>query len=92
MLALCPPSRRIDLVLRHFADGAVVYDEASGGLHALSSVAGLVLGELMTKDALTPSRLASLLQFEHPSHEELEQLEMILLELHALGFVDCQPS
>lgn len=92
MLALCPDSRRIDLVLRHFRDGSVVYDEASGGLHAISSVAGLVLGELMTNDALTPSCLASLLQFEDPSHEELKQLEMILLELHSLGFVDCLPA
>ena len=90
MLARCPASRRSDLVLRHFADGSVMYDEASGGLHALSPVAGLVMGELLANDELTPEVLASRLQLDDPSAQELEQIELMLRELESLGFVDCQ--
>ena len=40
----CP--RRADYLLQLWPDGAVVYDEASGDIHALSPIAGELLQQL----------------------------------------------
>lgn len=42
----CP--RRADYLLQLWPDGAVVYDEASGDIHALSPIAGELLQQLLT--------------------------------------------
>lgn len=91
MLVSCSAARRNELALQHYPDGSVVYDEASGGLHALSPVAGQVLSEILAHEALSLPALAECLQLDNPSAEELKQLRGMVDELSLLGFVDCSP-
>lgn len=92
MLVRCPASRRGELALKHYPDGSVVYDEASGSLHALSPVAGEVLAEILSRQPLSLPALAACLQLDNPSAEELKQLGNMVDELCSLGFVDCSPA
>jgi hypothetical protein len=89
MQVRCPAPRRNELALRHFPDGTVVYDEASGSLHALSPVAGQALSEILTHERLSLPDLAARIQLDHPSSDELRQLGEMVEQLSLLGFVEC---
>ena len=77
------------LALRAFEDGVVVYDEADGSLHALSPVAGDVLGHLIRHaERLSDVDLARLVLQDEPEATDLEHIGNLLSGLVDLGLVE----
>lgn len=77
--------RAADFVVRVWADGAVVYDEADGSLQALNPVAGEAFQHLLTQPLLTPLELARLLLQEEPDADDLRMVADLLREFELMG-------
>ncbi|MCE1249434.1 MAG: HPr-rel-A system PqqD family peptide chaperone [Comamonadaceae bacterium] len=81
----CP--RPGDYGVQLWADGAVVYDEASGDLHALSPVAGQLLQLVLTAPPSCAESLAQALLDDEASAAETARVHALLQEFAALGFI-----
>lgn len=84
-LWVCP--RAGDYGLQLWGDGAIVYDEASGDLHALSPVAGQLLQLILTAPPSSAASLAQALLEDEASAAEIARVQALLHEFCALGFV-----
>lgn len=82
----CP--RSADYGLQLWPDGAVVYDEASGDIHALSPIAGEVLRHLLTVPQSCAESLARTLLGEVPAWEDVCSVDRMLREFEFLGFIE----
>ena len=82
----CP--RRADYLLQLWPDGAVVYDEASGDLHALSPIAGELLQQLLTVLQSCAESLAQALLGEQPTAEDIRKVDKLLKDFEYLGFIE----
>ncbi len=82
----CP--RRFDYLLQVWHDGAVVYDEASGDMHALSPLAGQLLQQILIKQRSCAQDLAQGLLGELPTAEDVGRVGGLLREFACLGFIE----
>lgn len=82
----CP--RRSDYLLQVWPDGAVVYDKASGDMHALSAVAGQLLQQVLMEQQSCAHDLAQGLLGELPTAEDVGRVDGLLREFASLGFVE----
>ena len=82
----CP--RREDFQLQRWPDGAVVYDEASGDLHALNPISGELLHWILSAEQSTPESLAEALFGELPVESDVSMLRAVLMEFEFMGFVE----
>jgi PqqD family protein of HPr-rel-A system len=80
-----PRDRSADFCVVVWDDGAVVFDEADGSLHALTSVAGEAFQCLLEKPDLTPRQLGRLLMRSEPTSSDVRMLEHLLQEFDAMG-------
>lgn len=80
-----PQDRCASLVVRVWPDGAVVYDEADGSLHALNPVAGEALQWLLAHPALGPVELARHLLQEEPQASDLQRVNELLRGFESMG-------
>lgn len=78
--------------MRAWADGAVVYDEADGSLHALNPIAAEAFAHLLSHDALTPHVLATLLFQDEPLDDDEAMVEHLLSELEHMGLIERLPA
>ena len=67
---------------------AVVYDEASGDIHALTSISGELLDKLLTTEQSSPESLAEALLGASPTEDVVSMVRRILLEFESMGFVE----
>lgn len=82
----CP--RRSDYLLQMWPDGAVVYDEASGDLHALSAVAGQLLQLILMTQQSCAHSLAETLLGEPPDPADVCRVDEWLREFESLGLIE----
>ena len=80
--------RRKDFQLQMWPDGAVVYDEASGDIHALTSISGELLDKLLTTEQSSTESLAEALLGASPTEDVVSMVRRILLEFESMGFVE----
>lgn len=86
----CP--RSADLALQVWPDGAVVYDDANGGLHALTPVAGQVLQAVLGRSDFAAPDLALELLQDTPDAQDLDRMRELLSSFETLGFVERCPG
>ncbi|MBS3997292.1 MAG: hypothetical protein KGZ67_08125 [Hydrogenophaga sp.] len=84
--------RSADFVVKVWADGAVVYDEADGSLQALNPVAGEAFQRLLEQPGLSPTALGRLLLQEEPDAEDLRLVADLLREFESLGLWERAPA
>jgi len=84
--------RPTDFTLRVWADGAVVYDEADGSLHALNPIAGEAFSLLCSRGALTSRALASLLLQDEPQGDDEAMVEQLLSQFEHMGLIERLPA
>ena len=82
----CP--RPLDYLLQLWPDGAVVYDEAGGDMHALSPLAGQLLQQILIEQQSCAQDLAQGLLGERPTAEDVGKVDGLLREFASLGFVE----
>ena len=82
----CP--RSADYLLQLWPDGAVVYDEASGDIHALSPIAGELLQRIWAAPQACAASLAQALLGEPPTAEDVSMVDKLLHEFESLGFIE----
>jgi PqqD family protein of HPr-rel-A system len=75
-------------VLQLWPDGAVVYDEASGDIHALSPVAGELLQQVLTVPQSCSETLAQALLGEQPTAQDVRGVDTLLQDFESLGFIE----
>ena len=86
----CP--RGADFLLQLWPDGAVVYDEASGDIHALSRMAGELLQQVLSVQQSGAHDLAQALLGEQPTAQDVCRVDELLQDFESLGFVEpCGP-
>lgn len=66
----------------------MVYDEASGDIHALSPIAGEVLRHLLTVPQSCAKSLARTLLGEPPALEDVCSVDRMLRAFESLGFIE----
>lgn len=77
-----------DLVCRHYDDGCVVYDDASGAMNCLTPVAGQLLTLLLSGPAQTTVQLAQALLGEMPVRVDQEMVDNVLSDFQSLSLVE----
>ncbi|WP_157896759.1 HPr-rel-A system PqqD family peptide chaperone [Acidovorax carolinensis] len=82
----CP--RREDYLLQLWPDGAVVYDDASGDIHALSPVAGELLQQVLAAPQSCSESLALALLGEPPTAHDVRRVDKLLQDFESLGFIE----
>ena len=82
----CP--RRADYVLQLWPDGAVVYDEAIGDIHALSPVAGALLQQMLMAPQSCSESLAQTLLGEQPTARDVRGVDKLLQDFESLCFIE----
>jgi PqqD family protein of HPr-rel-A system len=82
----CP--RRADYLLQVWPDGAVVYDEASGDIHALSPIAGELLQRILAAQPVCAKSLAQALLGEPPTADDVGLVGKLLRDFESLGFIE----
>ena len=80
--------RRTDFSLRHWPDGSVLFDDASGQLHCLTPVAGEVMVLLMSNDHCSTYDLARDLLGELPLGTDTEMMQNMLANFKSLNLID----
>lgn len=70
----------------------VVYDDASGSLHALTPAAGEALRLLMSGVAGDAAHLAQALVQDTPDEEEITMVSRLIIDLESMGFVQRFPG
>lgn len=84
--------RSADFVVKVWADGAVVYDEADGSLQALNPIAGEAFQRLLEQPDLSPLALGRLLLQAEPDADDLRMVGELLSEFEALGLWERSPA
>jgi len=84
--------RPADFAVRVWPEGAVVYDEADGSLHALNPIAGEAFAHLLAHGALTSRSLAALLFQDEPQEDDEAMVSHLLSEFAFMGLVECSPA
>lgn len=82
----CP--RPADFAIHIWADGAAVYDDATGDVRALTLAAGEVFSLLVSQPPMSPAALAECLLGELPTEEDLGQMLTLLNEFEFMGIVE----
>jgi PqqD family protein of HPr-rel-A system len=90
-MTVCRGHRGAALVLRWFDDGAVVFDEATGSLHALEPAAAMVLERILSGVDGSAVSLAQWLAQTHGVAVDTDTLDAWLNTFTALNFVCRQP-
>ncbi len=85
----CP--RAGDMALRIWSDGAVVFDEANGDLHSLTSTAAEVLSLLIKQTYGSTVSLAQDLLGELPTASDVEMMENMLMHFESLNIIQRRP-
>jgi PqqD family protein of HPr-rel-A system len=81
--------RQDELEIRRFTDGAVVFDDATGDLHALTPVASEVLSLLFAnQSSWTTTELVDSLFGSSSLPEDCEQLESLLQHFRSIGLIE----
>lgn len=81
-------SRQADLSIREWTDGFVVFDDASGRLHCLTSVAGEALALILASDGVTGDQIAESMLGETPTPTDSEMMENMLCGLASMDLID----
>lgn len=82
----CP--RPGDFEIHSWPDGVVVYDDASGSLHALSPIAGEAFA-LMREQECSPEDLARVMELAEPGPEDIEVFHSLLVQFESMGLIEC---
>ncbi len=82
-------ARADHFAIQHWPDGVVVYDDASGSLHALNPIAGEAFGLIQTGQARDAQSLARAMGLVEPAAEELDMLQSLLVQFESMGLVEC---
>lgn len=77
-----------DFVCRHYDDGCVVYDDASGDMNCLTPVAGSLLSLLLSGRAQTTAQLAQALLGEVPQLGDTDMVDNVLSDFQSLSLVE----
>lgn len=80
--------RKYDFSLRHWPDGSVLFDDASGQIHCLTPVAGEVMALLMNNEARSAHALAHELLGELPTEADAEMMQNVLANFMSLNLID----
>ena len=83
----CP--RPDTFAIQNWPDGVVVYDDASGSLHALNPVAGEAFGLILAQRASSTANLAAAMGLGEPGPEDLEMLQSLLGQFESMGLIEC---
>lgn len=83
----CP--RPDTFAIQHWPDGVVVYDDASGSLHALNPVAGEAFSLILAHRASSTESLAAAMGLAEPGPEDLEILQSVLGQFESMGLIEC---
>lgn len=84
-------NRQEDMLLRAWADGDVLFDEAQGQLHCLSPASGEVMRLLLKGRAWTAFEIAKELLGESPTDDDVQMVENVALHFHTLNLIDRLP-
>lgn len=79
--------RLTELCLRSWPEGGVLYDDASGTLHTLTSVGSEVMGIFLKGKAWSALSLFIELLGDSPIDEDLEMMEKMLDHLQSLHLI-----
>lgn len=90
-MTVCRGHRGAALALRWFDDGAVVFDEATGSLHALETAAALALEQCLAQTECTATSLVRWLADVHGLAVDAETVQAWLTTFEALNYVTCRP-
>ncbi len=82
-------ARADHFAVQHWPDGVVVYDDASGSLHALTPVAGEAFDLLRAGQAQDAQSLAQAMGLVEPAQEELDMLQSLLVQFESMGLIEC---
>ncbi len=80
--------RPSDLTLRHWPDGAVVFDDANAELQCLNPVSGMLLTLLLQRPHWSAQDLTRELFEDEPTVADVEMVENVLSEFSSLNFVE----
>ena len=80
--------RKSDFSLRHWPDGSVLFDDASGQLHCLTPIAGEVIVLLMNNEVCSAHDLAQALLGELPTEADAEMMQNMLANFMSLNLID----
>lgn len=90
-MPVCRGHRGAALALRWFDDGAVVFDEATGSLHALETAAAMALEQCLSGTGCTAPSLVRWLEDAHGLAVDTDTVQLWLDTFEALNFVTCRP-
>lgn len=79
--------RNDDLLLRSWSDGCVLFDEAQGQLHCLTSASGEVMSLLLQRREWTSFELAEVLIGEAPTEDDVVMVENTALHFLSLNLI-----
>lgn len=79
--------RYVDLSMRTWSDGTVIFDEGTGDLHTLTPVASQVMALLMDCRTWTTAALTQKLLEEEPNSEDLAMMENMLTSLASIHLI-----
>lgn len=82
----CP--RPGDFAIHSWPDGVVVYDDASGSLHALSPIAGEAFA-LIRVEECSPESLARTMELAEPGPDDIEVFQSLLVQFESMGLIEC---
>lgn len=83
----CP--RPDTFAIQSWPDGVVVYDDASGSLHALNPVAGEAFSLILAQRVISTEGLAVAMGLAEPGPEDLEVLQSLLDQFESMGLIEC---
>lgn len=83
----CP--RADCLSIQRWPDGVVVYDDASGSLHALTPVAGEAFEWVVSGRASDATGLAQVMGIDNPSADDVDMFRDLLVQFEAMGLIEC---
>lgn len=83
----CP--RPDTFAIQSWPDGVVVYDDASGSLHALNPVAGEAFSLILAQCASSTESLAAAMGLAESGPEDLEVLQSLLGQFESMGLIEC---
>jgi PqqD family protein of HPr-rel-A system len=89
-MPVCRGRRGAALSLRWFDDGAVVFDEATGSLHALEPAAAMALQHCLSGAEWSAQSLARTMSEVHGLAVDIETAQAWLAAFAALNFVVCR--
>lgn len=80
--------RRSDFVLRKWGDGAVLFDDATGYLHSVTTTSADVFDLLLCRPLWSIAALTEELLQEYPSSTDIKMMEELLVHFLSLGLIE----